>query len=128
MYCYPRVFRRKKGIMCYRSPSVHPSVRLVVGPSVRQQFTIISSWYTFDSRSRPICVIPLCIHMLATYLKFSTSSRNNSDFIDFTQKCNFSVNFSKNFKCMRGSHKHQLSNGFYHQITIKKRNIDGGGR
>ena len=70
------------------------------------QFTSISS-YTIDARiTKPICMIPLCIQMLATYLKFFYILQfwNNSDFSHFTPKCNFSVNFSQNwfkfFKCM----------------------------
>ena len=66
---YPRVFRRKKGdyvLPFVVRPSVSPSVR----PSVRKQFTSISS-YTIDARiTKPICMIPLCIQMVATYLKF----------------------------------------------------------
>ena len=96
---YPRVFRRKKGD--YVLPFV---VR--IRPSVRKQFTSISS-YTIDARiTKPICMIPLCIQMVATYLKFFYIFQfwNNSDFSDFTQKCNFSGNFSRNwfkfFKCM----------------------------
>ena len=35
----------------------------------------INSSYTVDARiTKPICMIPLCIQMLATYLKFSPSS------------------------------------------------------
>ena len=38
------------------------------------QFTSISS-YTIDARiTKPICMIPLCIQMVATYFKFYTSS------------------------------------------------------
>ena len=108
----PAFFEEKKGIMCYRSPSVRPSVR--------KQFTSISS-YTIDARiTKPICMIPLCIQMVATYLKFFYIFQfwYNSDFSDFTQKCNFSVNFSRNwfkfFKCMGESHIHHISNRFYH--------------
>ena len=112
---YPRVFRRKKGD--YVLPfAVRPSVR----PSVRKQFTSISS-YTIDARiTKPICMIPLCMQMVATYLNFFYIFQfwNNSDFSDFTQKCNFSGNFSRNwfkfFKCMGESHIHHISNGFYH--------------
>ena len=116
----PRFSKKKKGIMCYRSSSVRPSVCPFVRPSVRKQFTSISS-YTIDARiTKPICMIPLCIQMVATYLKFFYIVRfwNNSDFSDFTQKCNFSGNFSRNlfkfFKCMGESHIHHISNGFYH--------------
>ena len=119
----PAFFEEKKGIMCYRSSSVRPSVRLSVRPSVRKQFTSISS-YTIDARiTKPICMIPLCIQMVATYLKFFYIFRfwNNSDFSDFTQKCNFSGNFSRNwfkfFRCMGESHIHHISNGFYHVIS-----------
>ena len=62
------------------------------------QFTSISS-YTIDARiTKPICMIPLCIQMMATYLKFFYIFQfwNNSDFSDFTQKCNFSGNLSWN--------------------------------
>ena len=62
------------------------------------QFTSISS-YTIDARiTKPICMIPLCIQMVATYLKFFYIFQfwNNSDFSDFTQKCNFSRNLSRN--------------------------------
>ena len=46
------------------------AVRPCVGPSVSQQFTSISS-YTIDARiTKLICMIPLCIQMVATYLKF----------------------------------------------------------
>ena len=43
-------------------------------------------------------MIPLCIQMVAKYLKFFSVFQfcNNSDFSDFTPKCNFSVNFSQN--------------------------------
>ena len=58
----PAFFEEKKGIMCYRS--------LSVCPSIWKQFTSISS-YTIDARiTKPTCMIPLCIHMVATYLKF----------------------------------------------------------
>ena len=118
IFYYPRVFRRKKGD--YVLPFVvRPSVR----PSVRKQFTSISS-YTIDARiTKPICMIPLCIQMVATYLKFFYIFQfwNNSDFSDFTQKCNFSGNFSRNwfkfFRCMGESHIHHISNGFYHVIS-----------
>ena len=42
-------------------------------------------------------MIPLCIQMVANYLKFFSVFQycNNSDFSDFTPKCNFSVNFSQ---------------------------------
>ena len=70
MIIIPAFFEEKKGIMFYRSPSVRPSVRLSVRPSVRKQFTSISS-YTIDARiTKLICMIPLCIQMVATYLKF----------------------------------------------------------
>ena len=60
----PTFFVEKKGMMCYRS--VCPSAR----PSVRQQFTSMSS-YTIDARiTKLICMIPLCLQMVATYLKF----------------------------------------------------------
>ena len=72
-FYYPRVFQRKKGdyllpfaVLQFVGPSVGPSVC----PSVRKQFTSISS-YTVDARiTKPICMIPLCIQMVATYLKF----------------------------------------------------------
>ena len=119
-YHYSHVFSQKKGIMCY-----HLSyVRRAVCPAGRQQFTSISS-YTIDARiTKPICMIPLCIQMLATYLKYFSVFQfwNNSDFSDFTQKCNFSVNFSRNwltyFKCMGRSHIQHISNGFY-QVTFR---------
>ena len=62
------------------------------------QFTSISS-YTIDARiTKPICMIPLYIQMVATYLKFFYIFQfwNNSDFSDFTQKCNFSGNLAQN--------------------------------
>ena len=66
----PAFFEEKKGIMCYRSSSVRLSVCPSIRPSVRKQFTSISS-YTIDARiTKPICMIPLCIQMVATYLKF----------------------------------------------------------
>ena len=84
------------------------------------QFTIISS-YTVDARiTKPICMIPLYIQMVATYLKFFYIIQfwNNADFRDFTPKCNFSGNFSWNwfkfFKSMGESHIHNISKGFYH--------------
>ena len=58
----------------------------------------------------------------------------NSYFSDFIQKCNLSVNFSRNrlkfLKCMGGGSyttyiKRVLS--CYFQITLKNGNIDGGG-
>ena len=64
--------------------------------------------------------------MLATYLKFVSIFQfiNNSDFSDFSQKCNFSVNYSrswlKKIKCMGGNHiQHTcISNGFY-DVTFR---------
>ena len=46
-----------------------------------------------------ICMIPLWIQMVATFLKYFYVFQfwNNSDFSDFIQKCNFSVNFSRNW-------------------------------
>ena len=135
---YPRTFRRKKGdyvlpfVVRPSGPSVCPSIR----PSVRQQFTSISS-YTIDARiTKLICMIPLCIQMVATYLKlfYYFQFWNNSDFSDFTPKCNFSGNLSRNwfkfFKCMGGMSytsyiKRVLSCDF--QITSENGNIDGGG-
>ena len=56
-FIIPAFFEEEKGIMCYHSPSVRPSVC----PSVRQQFTSISS-YTIETRiTKLICMIPLCI-------------------------------------------------------------------
>ena len=88
------------------------------------QFTSISS-YSIDARiTKPICMIPLCIQMVATYLKFFYYFQfwNNSDLNDFTQKCNFSRNLSRNwfkfFKCMGGCHIHHISNGFY-RVTFR---------
>ena len=53
-FVIPAFFEEKKGIVCYRSPSV------------RKQFTGISS-YTIDARiTKPICMIPLCIQKVAT--------------------------------------------------------------
>ena len=51
--------------------------------------------YTVDARTtKPICMIPLYVQMLATYIwKFWI----DSDFSDFTQKCNFSVIYSWNW-------------------------------
>ena len=80
-------------------------------------------------------MIPLCIQMVATYLKFFSVLQfcNNSDFSEFTQKCNFSVNFSRNwlnyFRCMEGKSyttyiKWVLSCDF--QITLENGNLDGG--
>ena len=100
------------------------------------QFTSISS-YAIDARiTKPICMIPLYIQMVATYLKifYIFQFWNNSDFSDFTQKCNFSGNFSQNwfkfFKYEGKSHssyiKRVLSCDF--QITSENGNIDGGGR
>ena len=72
--------------------------------------------------SQNLYIIPLYIQMLATYLKFFSVFQfwKNSDFSDFTQKCNFSVNHLRNllelFKCMGGSHIHHISNRFYHVI------------
>ena len=70
MYDYPRVFAKKKRGLCVtgRRPSVClscPSGR----PSVSQQFTSNSS-YTIDARiTKLICMILLCIQMVATYLE-----------------------------------------------------------
>ena len=98
LFIIPAFFEEKRGLcVTVRRPSVRPSVR--------KQFTSIS--YTIVARiTKPICMIPLCIQMVATYLKFFYIFQfwNNSDFSDFTQKCNFSGNFSRNwfkfFKCM----------------------------
>ena len=98
-FIIPAFFEEEKGIMCYRSQSV--------SQSVRQQFTSISS-YTIDATIiKPICMILLCIQMVTTYLKFFSVFQfwNNSDFSEFTEKCNFSVNFDEIvnfFKCMGG--------------------------
>ena len=123
---YPRVFRRKKGD--YVLP-------FAVCPASRQQFTRISS-YTIDARmTKPICMIPLCVQMLTMYLKFFSQFWNNSDFSDFTPKCNFSVNFSRNwlnfFEVYGGKSyttyiKRVLSCDL--QITLENRNLDGGGQ
>ena len=62
----PTFFEDEKGIVCYCSSS---SVCRSICPSVRQQFISIS--YTIDARiTKPICMIPLCIQMVATCLKF----------------------------------------------------------
>ena len=124
----PRFSKKKRGI-CVTVR--RPSVRLSVRPSVRQQFTSISS-YTIDARITPIS---LCIQMVATYLKFFYYFQflNNSDFSDFTQKCNFSGNLSRNlfkFLSVWGMSytsyiKQVLSCDF--QITPENGNIDGGG-
>ena len=59
---------------------------------------------------------------------------NNSDFSDFTQKCNFSVNYLRNWiqclKCLEGSHMQHISNRFSDVtfIILENGNIDGGGR
>ena len=118
-------FSKKKRGLCV---TVRP-------PACRQQFTSISS-YTIDARiTKTICMIPLCIQMLATYLKFFSVFQfwNNSDFSDFTQKCNFSVNYEivYNFLSVWGKSytsyiKRVLSCDF--QITLENRNVDGGGR
>ena len=84
----PTFFEDEKGIVCYCLSSS-------ICPSVRQQFTSIS--YTIDARiTKPIFMIPLCIQMVATCLEFYYVFQfwNNSDCRDFTQKCNFSVNYS----------------------------------
>ena len=105
-------------------PSVGPSVCPSGRPSVRQQFTSISS-YTIDATiTKLICMIPLCIQVVATYLKFFYYFQfwNNSDFSDFTQNCNFSGNLSRNwfkfYKCMGECHIHHISNGFY-RVTFR---------
>ena len=112
----PQFSKKKRGsCVIVRRPSVHPSGR----PAGLQQFTSIFP-YTIDARiTKPICMIPLCIQMVATYLKFFLVFQfcNNSDFSDFTPKCNFSEFFTKLviiFKCMRVSHIQHISNGFYH--------------
>ena len=76
--------------------------------------------------------------MLATYLKFFSVFQfffYNSYFSDFIQKCNLSVNFSRNrlkfLKCMGGggSYRTYIKRvlSCYFQITLKNGNIDGGG-
>ena len=103
-------------------PSVCPSVR----PSVRQQFTSISS-YTIDARiNKLICMIPLCIQMVTTYLQFFYYFQfwNDSDFSDFTTK------FVQIFQVYGGMPYTSyiirvLSCDF--QITSENGNIDGGG-
>ena len=55
----PRFSKKKRGLCV-----------TVRRPSIQKQFTSISS-YTIDARiTKPICMIPLCIQMVATYLKF----------------------------------------------------------
>ena len=105
--------------MCYR-----PSGRR----SVRQQFTSISS-YTIDARiTKPICMIPLCIQ---TYLKYFYYFQfwNNSDFSDFTQKCNFSGNLSQNLSKFWSVYTSYIKRVLLcdFQITSENGNIDGGG-
>ena len=62
--------------------------------------------------------------MLAMNLEFFSIFQfcNNSDFSDFTPKCNFSVNYSRNwlklFMCIGGSHMQHISNGF-HLVTFR---------
>ena len=88
MWCYPSVFRRKKRGLC---------VTVRRRPSVRQQFTSISS-YTIDARiTKSIWMIPLCIQMVATYLQFFYVFQfwNNSDISDFTQKMQILCEFLK---------------------------------
>ena len=131
----PVFFEEKKGIMCYHLSSVRLSGGWAVRPSIRQQFTSIS-FYTIDARiTKPICMIPLCLQMVATYLKFFSIFQfcNNSDFSDFTQKCNFSIFFTKLVKfCLMywGKSyttyiKQVLSCDF--QIILENGNLDGGG-
>ena len=107
----PGVFKEKKGIVCYRSPSF------------RQQCTIISS-YTIDARiTKPICVIPLCIQMLATYLKFfSVFHFEIIQILVIYPKmqflCKLFMKLVKKNKCMGGSCIHHISNRFYHDFQI----------
>ena len=100
------------------------------------QFTSIFS-YTIDARiTKPICMIPLCIQMVATYLKYFYIFHfwKNSDFSDFTQKMQFLwefitklVQFFLNVWGMSYTSyiKWVLSCDF--QITPANGNIDGGG-
>ena len=121
----PAFFEEKRGIyVTVRRPSVRLSVRPFVRPSVHQQFTSIFS-YIIDARiTKPICMIHLCIQMVAMYLKcfYYFQFWNNSDFSDFTQKCNFSWNLTRNwfkyFYCMGRCHIHHISNGFY-RVTLR---------
>ena len=118
----PTFFEEKKRILCYRSPSVRPSVC--------QQFTSISS-YTIDARmTKLICMIPLCIQMVVTNLKFFYyvyfQFWNNSDFSDFTQKCNFSRNLSRNwfkfFMCMGMSYTSYIKRVLSYDFQITPEN------
>ena len=85
------------------------------------QLPIKSSYIVYARITKPIYMIPLYIQMLVKYLKFFYVFQfwKNSDFSDFTQKCNFSVNYLGNLlkflTCMGGgSHMQNISNTFYH--------------
>ena len=57
------------------------------------------TYITIDARmGKHACMVPLSIVIVATYLYLSTTAhfKKNSDFSDFTQKCNFSVNYKVN--------------------------------
>ena len=79
------------------------------------QFTSISS-YTIDARiNKPICMIPLWIQMVATYLKFFYIFQfwNNADFSDFTQKWNFYGNLSCDFQITPANGNIDRGSGFW---------------
>ena len=77
-------------------------------------------------------MIPLCIQMLATYLKFflSSSFEKKSDLSDFTTKCDFSLNYLRNllefFKCMGESYAIHIKPVSFcdFQITLENGNFD----
>ena len=103
-----------KKIICYFSyPSTPLTLLMLESPNKY-------AWYPYARITKQICMIPLCIQMLATYLKFFSDFQflNNSEFSDFTQKCNFSVNYSWNClkigQCMGDviCIIHCISNGF----------------
>ena len=73
---------------------------------------------TFDARIvKPICMIPLCIQMLATYLNFLSSSFEIIQILVIVPKNAISLNYIRNrlkhFMCMGGSYMKHISNGFY---------------
>ena len=87
--CHPHVFCRKKRGLCVtvRRLSGCLSVHLSIRQHIPSNFS-----YTIDARIiKPTCMIPLCIQISKTYLKFLFLYKfwNNSDSSDFTPKMQF---------------------------------------
>ena len=65
---YSRASRRKKRIVRNPSPSVNPTARLSVSPSIRPSAIPLNHSYTIDARFiKPFCMIPLCTQILEKY-------------------------------------------------------------